>query len=117
MLKTHGAFYESERKKCPVYALDLLVRNRVVVFLEIGVGPELHALGNKLLAVPDRVNGNHVPVQQVDLFEGETLRLGDAEICKDDAAGTRRAPDVEYFGPKVCISGARVDHVRCCGMR
>jgi hypothetical protein len=102
---------------CAVNALDLLVRNHVVVFPGNGLGPELDALRNKLLAVRDRVYGKRVPVQQVDLFQRETLRLRDAEICKDDAAATRRAPYVEYLGAKVCISGARVDHVRCCKIR
>jgi hypothetical protein len=102
---------------CAVYALDLLTRTRIVVFPGNGVGPELDAFGNKLPAVLDRVNGNHIPVQQVDLFQGESLRLRDAEICEDDAAETGRAPDVEYLGAKVCISGPRVDHVRCCEIR
>jgi hypothetical protein len=102
---------------CAVYASNFLVRNQVVLFLGNGLGPELEALRNKLLAVLNRANGSHVPVQQVDLFQGESLRLRDAEICEDDAAETGRAPDVEYLGAKVCISGPRVDHVRCCEIR
>jgi len=75
---------------------------------------ELGALGEELLAVPYRANRLHVLVQKIDLLKRQTLCLGDAEVRKNDAAETCRAPDVKHLGAQVCIPGAGVDHVGCC---
>ena len=60
------------------------------------------------------MNGRDVLVQQIDLLERETLCLGNAEVGKDDTAGTGRTPDVKHIGAEVCVSGARVDQVGRC---
>jgi hypothetical protein len=53
------------------------------------------------------------PVQQVDLLEGKPLRLRDAEVGEDSAAGTSRAPDEEDLHAESRIARARVHEVRC----
>jgi hypothetical protein len=55
-----------------------------------------------------------VHVQQVDLFERKSLRLGDAEVREDDTAEACRSPDEEHLGAEVSISGLIVDEVWCC---
>src|SRR6267142_4477597 len=74
---------------------------------------ELGTLDEKSLAVRDRVNRDHVLIEQIDLLKRETLCLGNAEVRENDAHATRRTPNVKHFGAEICISGARIDQVVC----
>jgi hypothetical protein len=99
---------------------NFLICHKVVILaiagslgITLGV-PELSTLREESLAVRDRFTGCDVLIQQIDLLERETLCFGNAEVGKDDTAGTCRAPDVKHLGAQVCVSGSRVDQVGRC---
>jgi len=64
---------------------------------------------DELVPVSNRPDGGRVLVENVDLFERETLGLRDAEVGEDEASDASRSPDEEYLGPEVAVP--RVDNV------
>jgi hypothetical protein len=101
-------------RECAYCFSNLLVRRHVIIscFLDIVLDIGEHVtLGEESLAERDRMNGCHIPVKQVDLLERKSLRLRNAEVREDDAAETRRTPDVEHLGAKVEVSWARVNQI------
>lgn len=71
----------------------------------------MQVLSDKLAPIARACDRSRVLVEQVDLLERQTFRLGDAKVREDDAARTRRAPDEEHLHAEVRVAGARVHQV------
>jgi len=69
-------------------------------------------MSDELIPVGDRLDGGGVLVEDIDLFEGETLGLWDAEVGEDEASDTSGSPDEEHFRSEVTKLG--VDNVGGC---
>jgi len=70
------------------------------------------ALGDESSAVFEGLNGGCVLVHEIDLFQGKTLGLRNAQESKDDTAEASRAPDEEHLRLKACGSRFFVDEIR-----
>jgi len=68
-------------------------------------------LGDETTTVRDRVPRGRVLIQDVDGLEGETLRLGDAEVREDEAADAGGSPDEKDLDAEVCVTLSGVDQV------
>ncbi len=66
-------------------------------------------MSDELIPVSDRLDGGGVLVEDIDLFEGETLCLWDAEVCEYEASDTSGSPDEEHFWTEVTVF--RIDNV------
>lgn len=90
-----------------------LVRLRILLlFVDVTLDlSEMYLVSNELTTIPYGGDWCRVLIEEVDLLEGESLGLGDAEEGEDDAAGTRRTPDEEDFRLEVGVSWAGVDKV------
>ena len=65
---------------------------------------------DELIPVGDRLDRGGILVEDIDLFERETLGLGHAEVGEEETSEAGRSPDEEHLGTKVAI--LRVDDVR-----
>ena len=75
---------------------------------------DVNVVGDQLAAVPCAGDRGRVLVEQIDLLEGKTLRLGNAEVCEHETARARRAPDKEDLDAEVGVTRVAVDEVRRC---
>lgn len=64
-----------------------------------------YVVSDELISVRDRLDGSGVLVEDIDLLEGETLGLGDAEVGEDETADASRTPDEEHFWTEVSVFG------------
>lgn len=64
--------------------------------------------GHKARRLPSLGN---LGVELVDLLEGQTLGLVDAEVNEDETDATEATPDEEHLRLEVGVAGAGVDHV------
>ena len=105
-----------------------MLQNRIV--LDVGASSrELETCAYELATVRDRVHRGSVLVQDVDLFEGQTLglkrgislsitsgrkntNLRDAEVGENETSGTGGPPYEEHLNPETSGAGLRVDQVR-----
>jgi len=83
---------------------DVLVNSTESVILGGG-----DVFGDKLPAVRIGLDGSGVLVEDIDLFQGQALGLGDEEVGEEQASETGATPDEEHLGAEVGITGAGVD--------
>jgi len=53
----------------------------------------MDVMRDELVAVCLRFDGSCVLVQDIDLFEGESLGLRNEEVCEDETSNASRTPD------------------------
>lgn len=70
-----------------------------------------NVVSDELIPVRDRLDGGGVLVEDIDLFEGETLCLWNAEVGEDEATDASGSPNEEHFWSEVSVFW--VDNVRC----
>ena len=83
----------------------------MVLVVEVRGVLDVGLLGEELVAVRDGGEGRRVDVEEVDLLERETLRLGDEEEREGEAQEAAATPDEEHLGTEVGVSGTIVDEV------
>jgi len=93
---------------------NLLVLGIEVVFAlhtSLGTNRELDTVACELTTIGDGVHWGSVLVQEIDLFQGQSLGLGDAEVSEQQTPSTGRSPDEEHLDLETSGTGLFVDQV------